>query len=229
MATSKPISTISYNTEGFLKEKLDLWIEQHVIMNYMYICHKGEDGDKDHIHLRIEPNKKLDVMDLMEKLKEYPQGAKKPLWCRPFRPSVEEDWIMYAVHDADYLKTKYNEEKGEKLPYKWEDIKAPEYYDVEAAFVRAKAKIERTTANVVKRIKSGESGTEIIQTGVNPFQFNAILKTLQVTDYQNVVAELIATKEKLDMLTKAVFDYGLSIDCDEEGNIELIKVDNKKV
>ncbi len=70
MATSRPISTISYNTEQFLKETLDNWIKQHIIMNYMYICHKGEDGDKDHIHVFIEPNKKLDPMDLMEKLKE---------------------------------------------------------------------------------------------------------------------------------------------------------------
>ena len=104
MATQKPISTISYNTEPFLKEKLDTWYQAHIIQAYQYICHKGEDGDKDHIHVRIEPNKKLDPMDLIEQLREYQIGKDKPLGCRPFRPSKEEDWILYAVHDEEYLK-----------------------------------------------------------------------------------------------------------------------------
>ena len=46
MATQKPISTISYNTEAFLKEKLESWLAEHLIQAYQYICHKGEDGDK---------------------------------------------------------------------------------------------------------------------------------------------------------------------------------------
>lgn len=103
MATQKPISTISYNSESFLKEKLDIWVKAHIIQAYQYICHKGEDGDKDHIHLRIEPNKKLDPMDLADELKEFIQGKDKPLGVRPFRPSKEEDWFMYVVHDAEYL------------------------------------------------------------------------------------------------------------------------------
>ena len=231
MATSKPISTISYNTEAFLKEKLDTWVKSHLIMSYMYICHKGEDGDKDHIHLRIEPNKPIDKMDLMEALQEYPIGndiSKKPLGVRPFRPSKEEDWILYAIHDSEYLKGKYAEDKGEKLPYKWEDIKAPDYFDVETAFIRAKAKLERSNANIVKRINSGESGRSMIESGVNPYTFNQVLRTLQTTEYQKVCHELNDTKEKLDDLIRAVYDYGLSIDCDQDGNIELIKVDPKK-
>lgn len=228
MATSRPISTISYNTEEFLKETLDNWIKQHIIMNYMYICHKGEDGDKDHIHVFIEPNKKLDPMDLMEKLKEYKFGTVKPLGCRPFRPSKEEDWILYAVHDSDYLKQKYTGDKGEKIPYTWNDIKAPEDYDVETCFIRAKAKMERTNANIIKRIQNGESGKEIVETGVNPYQLNAIIRLLSTTEYQRVAAELQVTKERLDMLEKAVYDNGFSIDCDEDGNIELVKVDNNK-
>ena len=230
MATSKPISTISYNTEAFLKEKLDTWVKSHLIMSYMYICHKGEDGDKDHIHLRIEPNKPIDKMDLMEALQEYPIGtdfSKKPLGVRPFRPSKEEDWILYAVHDSDYLKGKYEENKGEKLPYKWEDIKAPDYFDVETAYIRAKAKLERTNANIVKRIRNGESGQSIIETGVNPYQFNAVVRAMQTTEYQKVAYELTKTQERLDSLIKAVNDLGYSIDCDQDGNIELVKVDPK--
>ena len=131
MATSKPISSISYNTEEFLKAKLESWLKAHIIQTYMYIKHLGEDGDKNHIHFRIEPNKKLDPMDLQEDLKEYTKDNKKPLGCRPFRPSKEEDWFFYAVHDKEYLRIKYGGgEKGEKLPYKWQNIVCPENYDL---------------------------------------------------------------------------------------------------
>ena len=95
MATQKPISSISYNTEAFLKEKLETWLSAHIIQSYQYICHKGEDGDKDHIHLRIEPNKKVDSMVFMEELREYVKGEDKPLGVRPFRPSKEEDWFFF--------------------------------------------------------------------------------------------------------------------------------------
>lgn len=91
MATQKPISTISYNTEAFLKEKLEQWLKAHLISAYLYICHKGEDGDKDHIHLRIELNKRIDPMDLSEELKEYLPYETKPRGVRPWRPAKEED------------------------------------------------------------------------------------------------------------------------------------------
>lgn len=87
MATQKPISTISYNSEKFLKEKLTSWYNAHIIQAYQYILHKGEDGDKDHIHLRIEPNKRVDPMSLSEDLKEFEAGKEKPRGCRPWRPS----------------------------------------------------------------------------------------------------------------------------------------------
>lgn len=224
MATQKPISTISYNTEPFLREKLEAWRKSHIIQAYMYICHKGEDGDKDHIHLRIEPNKKLDPMDLQEELREFQIGNEKPLGCRPFRPSKEEDWYLYVVHDADYLKLKYGGgEKGEKLPYKWQDIKVPEDYDSEIAFIRAKAKLEHTSVNMASRMQKGDSPLNLILEGENVYTVNAVMRALYGTDYQRVVAELSKVHSQLDMLIKAVDDYGLSIECDDDGNIKLVK------
>jgi hypothetical protein len=67
--------------------------------------------------VKIEPNKKADPTDLIEELRECPSGRDKPLGCRPFRPSKEEDWLLYAVHDEKYLKSKYIEDAKEKLPY----------------------------------------------------------------------------------------------------------------
>lgn len=190
MATQKPISTISYNSEQFLKEKLDLWIENHTIMAYQYICHKGEDGDKDHIHLRIEPNKKIDPMDLMERLKEYTLGNQKPLGVRPFRPSKEEDWILYAIHDKDYLNLKYGGgEKGEKIPYTWENIKVPDNYDMEIAYIRAKSYLEHTTPNLMKKLKSGEKPMNLVEKGENPYIVNSLMNVIKANEFSRIKKE----------------------------------------
>lgn len=224
MATQKPISTISYNSEKFLREKLDIWVDAHIIQAYQYIPHKGEDGDKDHIHLRIEPNKKLDPMDLLEQLREYRIGEDKPLCCRPFRPSKEEDWILYVVHDEQYLKVKYGGgEKGEKLPYKWQDIRVSEYYDMEIAYIRAKAYLEHTSVNIASRMQQGENPLNLIMQGENVYTVNALMRALTVTDYQRALDELTRTKEQLTALVEAVERLGYSIVNDDDGNINLVK------
>ena len=227
MATSKPISTISYNTEEFLKEKLEDWYKAHIIQNYMYIKHKGEDGDKDHIHLRIEPNKKLDPMDLLELLQEHKLGEKKPLGCRPFRPSKEEDWILYAVHDTEYLRTKYGgPESKEKLPYKWEQIIVPDNYDMEIAYIRAKQKLEHTPSNLIKRLSDGEVRPEdLIYQGENVYIVNAINRAIYDNKYYNLCNELNDTKAKLNLLIDAVYEANYSIETDNEGKVSLIKIE----
>lgn len=228
MATQKPISTISYNTESFLKEKLETWLSAHKIQAYQYICHKGEDGDKDHIHVRVEPNRKLDPMDLMDDLKEYQLGKDKPLGCRPFRPSKEEDWVLYAVHDEDYLKLKYGGgEKGEKLPYKWQDIKVPENYDMEVAFIRAKAYMEHTSVNMATRLQNGADPLSLVLQGENVYTVNALMRTLSTTDYQRVAAELSEVRDRLEKLVDAVDRYGLSIEYDEN-NVLVLRPYEKK-
>lgn len=224
MATQKPISTISYNTEIFLREKLENWMNAHIIQAYQYICHKGEDGDKDHIHVRIEPNKKLDPMTLQEELREYQFGKDKPLGCRPFRPSKEEDWFLYAVHDPDYLRLKYNGgEKGEKLPYDWHDIVVPEYYDLEIAFIRAKSNLKHTSVNMAARLSQGENPLSLIMQGENVYTVNAIMRALANNDYQRLAQRFVEVNQQLESLKKAVDEYGLMMVIDENGDIQLEK------
>lgn len=216
MATQKPISTISYNTEGFLKEKLEAWVKAHIIQSYMYIKHKGEDGDKDHIHLRVEPNKKLDPMELTEALKEYVSGSDKPLGCRPWRPSKEEDWVLYAVHDADYMKLKYASDKSEKLPYEWQDIQASEGYDVEIAYIRARQALKHNSANLAKQLSSGSSALNLVQEGENPFIVRALLQTLDKTNFEKLSAEFEALRVEHGKLLVALQKAGLVYSPDEE-------------
>lgn len=225
MATLKPISTISYNTESFLKDKLDSWLDSHIIQAYQYIKHKGEDGDKDHIHLRLEPNKKLDPMDLLESLREYQFGKPKPLGCRPFRPSKEEDWILYAVHDEQYLKLKYGGgEKGEKLPYNWQEIVVPEYYDMEIAYIRAKAYLEHTSVNMATRLMNGVSPLNLVLQGENVHTVNALMRAISVNDYNRLFQDYIKLKSEFDSISEWIHGEGFSFEFDSDGNLSVFPV-----
>ena len=222
MATQKPLSTISYNTESFLSEKLQSLYNAHIIQSFQYIKHKGEDGDKDHIHLRIEPNKRIDPMDLAEKFIEIDSNNVKPLCCRPFRPSKEEDWILYAVHDKDYLKLKYKGgEKGEKIPYSWKDIIANEYYDTEIAYIRARSYLEHTTTNLATRLKDGEKAYNLILQGENVHTVNALVKAMQVTDYERISEENIMLKKSIDNIISEMKNFGYIITLRGNGEISI--------
>lgn len=227
MATQKPLSTISYNSESFLREKLDIWIQGHIIQAYQYICHKGEDGDKDHIHVRIEPNKKLDPMNLTEALKEFVPGEAKPRTVRPWRPSKEEDWILYAVHDKQYLSLKYNGgEKGEKLPYSWEKIVVNDGYDMEIAFIRAKSYLEHTSQNLAVKLSQGTNPLELVLQGENVYTVNAIARTLYNNDYQRLASDYDKLCHELNLIKKAIEDSGHFLSFDSDGNYTLERYDD---
>lgn len=227
MATSKPISTISYNTEGFLREKLDDWVKAHIIQAYQYICHKGEDGDKDHIHLRVEPNKSLDVMTLTEELREYPVGALKPLGVRPWRPSKEEDWLLYAIHDTTYLKRKYGTdgEKGEKLPYSVSDVRVSELYDIDTMYIRAKATLDHTTVSMATQLLDGKKAVDLILAGENAFAVNAVATAVKSSDYERLVEEHSRLQCRYADLLSALSEIGITIEEDNKGNIIIVKND----
>lgn len=125
MRTRKTIATISYNTEEFLRKKLEKLCEQQLICDFMYIPHKKEsDEAKNHIHLWIKPNTMLDTMDLQKILSEQdPSGNKKPLKCIDFKYSDIDEWILYDQHYAPYLASKG---ESREYHYKKEDFR---YYD----------------------------------------------------------------------------------------------------
>lgn len=192
MATQKPISSISYNTLSFFESVVKELYDQHIICNYMYILHKGEDGDKDHIHFYLEPNRRLDPMEIKSLFFEVDlkHPDKKPLGIRPFRPSKESDWILYAVHDEQYLKLKYGQfERGEKIPYSFTDIKAPEDFDMEIAFIRAKSTLKHSSASLATRLRNGEHILHLIEQGENVVTLNAIANALRNNDYLRMSEE----------------------------------------
>lgn len=108
MRTSKPISTISYNSESFLKSKIEYWKSLGLIEFAMWIKHDPEqDEKKAHYHVFMKPAKLLQTMDLENDSQEIdPLYPDKPLKMISFRVSQESDWLLYSIHDPAYLMEK---------------------------------------------------------------------------------------------------------------------------
>lgn len=112
MRTTKPVSTISYNTIPFLELKLEELRKAKIISFWSFIYHKAEaDEKKDHIHLYFEPSKMLQTDDILEFLcqitgKFLDNGRPEVLCCMNVRSSKFDDWYLYSCHDEAYLMTK---------------------------------------------------------------------------------------------------------------------------
>lgn len=220
MATQKPISTISYNSEAFLVEKLNEWYKAHIIQSYQYVGHKGEDGDKAHFHVRLEPNKRIDPMDLTEELKEYVPGNDKPLGCRPWRPSKEEDWLLYVLHDEKYLKLKYGSDYSKsdgKIPYDISDIKCSEGYDLEVAVLRARQSMKYSSANIVSQFRDGKKALDLVEEGANPFLTRSILSLVASSDFEKLQEEFHALEHRYNELVLAIENSGLELVISDDG------------
>ena len=106
MNTSKPISTISYNSENFLLSRL---CEYGKLLSFWAaIRHTGEDdegGAKDHWHIYAEPSKRFQT-DSLHFSEPDPLHPDKPLRCMSWRSSAFADWYLYVLHDPSYLCSK---------------------------------------------------------------------------------------------------------------------------
>ena len=113
MNTRKPISTISYNSPEFLKNVLDYLVQHSIIEFYAFIFHKGEynntlnEYEKDHFHIFAIPNGKVNTVNLSDYFIEYVDGEELPRKCILWCTSNVDDWILYCLHDENYLMTKF--------------------------------------------------------------------------------------------------------------------------
>lgn len=124
MRTTKPISTISFNTASYLQVKLKELQKNKIVSFWAFIEHKPEDdegGKKEHIHLYIEPSKMLQTDDLKAEFMELDlsSGNEKPLGCISFHSSKFDHWYMYSIHDKKYLVSKG---QSRRYHYSFDDI-----------------------------------------------------------------------------------------------------------
>lgn len=109
MKTKRLVSTIGYNTEGFLASTLDRLVNAGLIDWAHYIRHEPEEDEaKAHWHIVLMPAKSVDTNALAKQFQEVDLAhPDKPLGVLPFRFSASlDDWLLYAVHDAGYLASK---------------------------------------------------------------------------------------------------------------------------
>lgn len=131
MRTTKPVSTISFNTPDFLQLKLNELLKCGFISFWAFIVHKPEDdegGKKQHSHVYIEPSKMLQTDFLKSELLEYdPLCPDKPKACISFNSSKFDPWYLYALHDKRYLASK---NQSRRFHYLHDDIVSSDYDDL---------------------------------------------------------------------------------------------------
>ena len=168
MRTSKPFSTISYNTSEFLKVKLDELIRRGVMDFWAFVLHHPEDDEtKTHTHVYLVPSRLMDASTMIDYLEEFDasEPLAKPLTCIIPQSSKFADWYQYACHDAAYLATKG---QARRYHYGLEDFVAssPEY------FSELRHQIDYSKNKVLQRVmdavEDGRPLYEMVQAGLVP-------------------------------------------------------------
>lgn len=127
MNTIRLISNISYNSDSFFEGKISELIDQGVIDFCFWIRHQPDlDDKKSHIHFVLKPSQRIDTSKLRDYFNELDPSNDKPLTCTTvwrFTSSLQ-DWLLYCIHDRDYLRSKHLERN---TFYKFSDIKSSDF------------------------------------------------------------------------------------------------------
>lgn len=187
MKTSKPFSTISYNTPEFLTRKLGDLYDRGLIGFYAFIEHyPEEDEKKKHIHLLIIPDGQTDTKTFSDLLVEIDlTHPDKPLKCLPWQSSKFGDWYLYTCHDTTYLAS-----KGQKRKYHYDfnDFKTPE----EDYLLELVHTIDRSRLKGIEVVKNAVDNNIPFSTLVS----NGQIPIQQINQYEKTY-DLISSKQSL--------------------------------
>lgn len=213
MRTTKPISTISFNSVGYLKLKLQELTKAGRISFWAFMLHKPEDdeaGNKEHCHLYIEPSKMMQTDDLKNELREFdPAKPDKPKGCLGFRISKFDHWYLYGLHDKRYLAM-----KGEARRFHYSHDEFVSSDDDELLFLARSIDMMSLSpyADMLDAQNQGLSWAEYFSRGTVPIP--------QITAFQNAWHLLLSTKTQ-----RGVYD-GHPMDIDEDTG-EIVNADDK--
>lgn len=106
--TKQPVTTVTWNSETFLLNKLKQLEDNHVIEWWAYIYHLAEEDEKkEHAHLIMQPNLTINTAILRDEFTEEDlNNPDKPIRCLPFNVISKKnisDWYLYCLHDPSYL------------------------------------------------------------------------------------------------------------------------------
>ncbi len=172
MKTSKPFSTISYNTPGFLSSKLNELVAKRCISFYAFVYHYAEEDEKkDHIHLCIIPNGQVQTDSITDLLQELdPSNPLKPLGVMPWHSSKWGDWFLYSSHDVAYLASKGQTREHHYLETDFTSSDEDYLHELVTTIDRTKY---AKTQDFVKKVQAGVPLIEMLQNGQIPApQFN---------------------------------------------------------
>lgn len=196
MKTSRPISTISFNTEPFLIDTLEKMRKAKIISFWTCILHNPEDdegGKKYHWHLLIEPGKSpIEVNTFNENFIEPDTENEKPLKSLIFRISKLDDALLYFKHDEGYLAWKG---QSRRYHYEWTDFITS---DDDELYYRIKSiNVDLNPYNKMKEaIKMGWTFQQYAENGSVPVQqYTAFNKAWLDLEY-NLKGKLKRTGEK---------------------------------
>lgn len=169
MRTTKPISTISYNTPAYLKLKLDELVKAKKLSFYAFVYHKAEvDEKKNHIHLYAEPSKMIQTDDLKDFLKEIDtKNPDKPLSCISWHSSKFSDWYLYVLHDERYLASK---QQSRAYHYTIDDVVSSDFDDLDDHISRIDMLALTPYEGMKQAIESGMTWSQYVLQGGVPMQ-----------------------------------------------------------
>lgn len=151
--TSKPLSTVTWNSEQFLVNRLNDLMKNGVISYWCYVLHKAEKSEgKDHIHLYFEPRKMVDPVDFRSYLCEVDiANPSKPIMPSRIQPSKGNHWVAYCRHDPVYIK-KYTKEGIKEYEYSKDAFKSSDDILFEQQWEEGSALCYDENAELVKTI-----------------------------------------------------------------------------
>lgn len=217
MKTFRTISNISYNSLAHFELQIRSLQARGVIEWAYWIYHLADtDETKDHIHFVLRPSSRIETNDLRKLFNEFdPTHPDKPLTCTckwNFTNSMD-DWLLYAIHDINYLKS-----KGQIRNhfYEWKDIRSTDP-DALRSDINA---IDMTKWNrlalLEKAARDGKPFFELVQNGVVPISQRAQYEQQYRAIYHNIVYNK----------GRRFVDHEV---IDDEGNILLARDDNEVI
>lgn len=166
--TKKPLSSISFNTDKYLRSCLESLVSDGMIQSWMYILHQPEeDTKKPHIHLWLSPSRPVNPVVVRKSFIEPMFDGSGDLGCLPFAASKVSDWLLYALHYEPYLNS-----KGlvRQYHYLLDDIvsnECPEY--VEQCFNEAVEGLSTSrVSNFISLAMKGATFGELLSSGLVP-------------------------------------------------------------